>query len=181
MGYPVFASGDVLAASDMNAVGLWKISSTTIGSAVSSVPVTGVFSSSYANYRIIISGGTASTLLDLRLQLGSTTTGYYWTRSGWTYSNPGVANAVGAANTTSFTIGAASNSPGYVQAIVDLMSPNLADETFYNGTFALPSTTGYNGVTGGFLNDTTQYTSFTILTSTGTLTGGTIRVYGYRD
>ena len=31
------------------------------------------------------------------------------------------------------------------------------------------------------LADTTQYTAFTIAPNTGTLTGGTIRVYGYSN
>jgi hypothetical protein len=35
--------------------------------------------------------------------------------------------------------------------------------------------------TGGFLNNTTSYTAFTFTPSSGTLTGGTIRVYGYRN
>jgi hypothetical protein len=34
-------------------------------------------------------------------------------------------------------------------------------------------------MTGGFLNDSTSYTGFTIIAETGTLTGGTIAVYGY--
>jgi len=33
----------------------------------------------------------------------------------------------------------------------------------------------------GYVNNTTQYTAFTISPSSGTLTGGTIRVYGYRN
>jgi hypothetical protein len=42
------------------------------------------------------------------------------------------------------------------------------------------TTAAYNAY-GGFLNDSTAYTGFTILASTGTLTGGTIRVYGMRN
>jgi hypothetical protein len=36
------------------------------------------------------------------------------------------------------------------------------------------------GVFGGYLNDATSYTAFTITASSGTMTGGTITVYGYR-
>ena len=44
MSFPVFASGDVLNASDMNGVGLWLVKTQTIGTGVSSVVVTGAFS-----------------------------------------------------------------------------------------------------------------------------------------
>jgi hypothetical protein len=44
-----------------------------------------------------------------------------------------------------------------------------------------PATASSGGALGGFLNDTTAYTGFTILASTGNLTGGTIRVYGYQN
>lgn len=57
--------------------GLTLVSSTTIGSAVSSVTVTGAFSATYDNYLIIVSGGVASTTTGLNLTLGSTATGYY--------------------------------------------------------------------------------------------------------
>jgi hypothetical protein len=32
----------------------------------------------------------------------------------------------------------------------------------------------------GYLNDNTSYTGFTLTTGAGTMTGGTIFVYGYR-
>ena len=54
MTYPVFATGDVLNASDMNAVGLWLVKTQTIGSGVGSVAVTGAFSADYDNYKIIV-------------------------------------------------------------------------------------------------------------------------------
>jgi len=41
MTFPVFASGDVLNASDMNGVGLWLVKTQAVGSGVASVTVTG--------------------------------------------------------------------------------------------------------------------------------------------
>jgi hypothetical protein len=58
----------------------------TIGSAVSSVTVNGAFSSTYDNYRIIISGGVGSTANNIGFTLGATTTGYYEARINCTYS-----------------------------------------------------------------------------------------------
>ena len=47
--------------------GLTLISSTTIGSAVSSVTVSNVFSSTYDNYLITVNGGAASTDMNLNM------------------------------------------------------------------------------------------------------------------
>ena len=46
---PTFSSGSVLTAAQMNAVGLWLVKTQTVGTAVSSVSVTDVFSSNYDN------------------------------------------------------------------------------------------------------------------------------------
>ena len=81
MTYPSFTSGEVLTAADMNAVGLWLVKTQTVGTAVASVTVTDAFSSTYDNYRIIYTGGAASTSCVLSLQFGiggtMTTTNYY--------------------------------------------------------------------------------------------------------
>jgi hypothetical protein len=37
------------------------------------------------------------------------------------------------------------------------------------------------GTVSGMLNNTTSYTAFTITPSSGTMTGGTVRVYGYAN
>ena len=68
MTYPVFASGDVLNASDMNAVGMWLVKTQTIGTAVSSVQVTNAFSTNYRNYLILLDGGVGSTSSDIALR-----------------------------------------------------------------------------------------------------------------
>ena len=88
MSYPVFASGDVLNASDMNGVGLWLVKTQTIGTGVSSVTVTGAFSADYDNYVITVTGGTASANGSVRLQM-NTSTGSTYSMAG-TYGNFGV-------------------------------------------------------------------------------------------
>jgi len=175
MTYPTFNSGDVLTAAEMNAVGLWLVKTQTIGTAVSSVAVTSAFSTDYDNYKIIISGGASSAQAFLNLQLGASATGYYYANSGVTYA--GVAFVGGASNTTSFQAGSAFIGNGLV-ANIELQNPFLAKYTFaqssgMNTTFATPSI-GYHGVA-------TSYTGFTIGVTTGTITGGTIKIYGYRN
>lgn len=174
---PDFVAGQVLTAAQMNAIGLWEIKSQTIGSAVSSVTVTGAFSADYDSYRIIVSGGSASTLMNLNMTLGSTVTGYYLGGQSITYA--GVSTAVSGTNVASWVIGA-SDTNGH-SLICDLSNPFLADQTIVYGSYVVPTTTSAMQVHAGFLNNTTSYTAFTLTTSSGTITGGTIKVYGYRN
>jgi hypothetical protein len=158
---------------------LTLISATTIGSAVSSVTVSSAFSSTYDNYRITISGGVASGNVDLALQLGATTTGYYAGYNGVTYST-GSAAATANNNAASFTAVGVGTADSLVMNL-DIIAPNLAKNTNIFGGFAVTLTGSRSSVFGGFVNNTTQYTAFTITPSSGTLTGGTIRVYGYAN
>lgn len=155
--------------------GLVLIKTQTIGSGVSSVEVTGAFSSTYDNYRIILSGGVSSTTVTLRWTLGSTATGYYYASRYVDYA--GTSGVISATNSTNFAFGAGSTA-GLV-AVFDILSPNLVEETVLNWQYSDVLTAGSNVVGSGFLNNTTQYTSITCAPSSGTITGGTIRVYGY--
>jgi hypothetical protein len=161
------------------ASGLTLISSTTIGSAVSSVTVSNAFNSTYDNYRIIVSGGVGSTTQNFSLQLGSTTTGYYWGGANFNFS--GTVTGIGLANTSSFTQFGVMGT-GILNAIGDISNPNLAKITIVQGSYCVPTAGNSAFYYAGFLNDTTQYTAFT-LTGVGgsTMTGGTIKVYGYAN
>lgn len=179
MAYPTFVSGDVLNASDMNAVGWWKITSQTIGTAQSSVAVANVFSSNYDSYKIVVVGGVGSTTLDLNMTLGSTVTGYYY--SGVTLASYAAASITGAnaQNTTSWP-GVAIATTASIFGSVELHNPNAAKNTHILYSAASALTTGQFHSRGGYLADTTQYTGFTLTTSTGNVTGGKIYVYGMR-
>jgi hypothetical protein len=163
----------------VGASGLTLIKSETIGSAVGSVTVTGAFSSTYENYRIILSGGVASADNFLNVTLGSTATGYYRSGIFVTYASTTV-NGISGANTTSWANICEANANG-LSGSFDLFCPNLVKNTTIVASTAKNSTTGYMVALSGYLNDTTQYTAFTLTPSTGTLTGGTIRVYGYAN
>jgi hypothetical protein len=178
MTYPTFTSGDVLLASDMNAVGLWLVKTQVIGSAVSSVAVTSCFSSTYDNYLVTLEGGTCSADCAVGLQLGSSTTGYY---GFLVYGAPSSATVQGATvnNGASFQFVGGGSSGQNVHVVVDLFGPNKAAYTkcyragYQNG--------GNYGHFAGQHQVATAYTGFTLIPSAGTLTGGTIRVYGYRN
>lgn len=163
---------------DDRGAGLTLVTSQTIGSAVSSVTVNNAFSSTYDNYRITISGGSSSATQNWRMQLGATTTGYYFSGRYNDYSGAGqgFSNAVNAA---SWNVGACSANGNFLA--VELYGPNLADETAFSASFADILTGGSQNAIAGFLNNTTQYTAFTLFPGSGTVTGGTIRVYGYQN
>ena len=161
--------------------GLTLIKSQTIGSAVSSVTVTDAFSSTYDNYLVTVSGGAGSASSGLNMQLGSTATGYYsWELYGSYSSN--TVNGFGQSNTTSVGDFAVTTANGHT-GVAHILSPNLAARTSFNTAFGELDTIFYAGWKNGFVNNNTQYTAFTLTPGTGgvTLTGGTIRVYGYQN
>ena len=178
MTYPSFASGEVLTAADMNAVGRWLVKTVTVGSAVTTVPVTDAFSTEYDNYEIVFSGGSKSSPGTMNMQFGSTNTGYYNSWYGRDYVNNPVQNA--ASNTSTTSVGVEGTSNG-MDATWFVNSPFLTRRTTYRGVTNSMQVGGYSYNFGGFVDNSTSYTAFTLLVGTGTLTGGTIRVYGIRN
>jgi hypothetical protein len=160
--------------------GLTLISTTTIGTTVSSVTVTGAFSSTYDNYKITLSGGVSSASnIEIGMILGSTTTGYYRFLIFGSYVSNTV-NGSASANVSSWAH-AGNATTSMLNAEIELYGPNLAKKTVIVGRNS-STDTGQSGVwQNGFLNDSTQYTAFTLSPASGTLTGGTIRVYGYQN
>jgi len=154
---------------------LTLIKNQTIGTTVSSVTITGAFSATYDAYKVVISGGLASGSSNFNLVFGATTTGYVW---GSIYNNYG-ASVVGGGSTTASNIDLIGNgTTAQLNFNVDVVNPFLAKPTQVNGFFIDPSN---SGSTRGYLNNTTSYTDFKITPGSGTLTGGTVRVYGYAN
>lgn len=152
------------------------ISTTTIGSAVSTVTVSSAFSATYDNYRVTVTGGTCSSSNQfLSLQLGSTTTGYYLQNLGQAYDGSGL-NSTLANNGALFNIGITHTDGNFMS--VDLFGPNLAKRTFITNAVAQNSSARAGA---GYQSSTTAFTAFTIAPGSGTLTGGEIRVYGYSN
>jgi len=181
MSYPSFSVGEVLTASDMNAVGLWLVKTQTVGTGVTTVTVTDAFSANYDNYKIIYSNGTGSTLADLRVTLGGVgTTSYFGSLFG-TSLNTSAFVGIGSLGQTSWLY------CGFATSGYALMDANIY-MPFVSGKNKFISTAwGYNNAGGGYsmfageMVNTSQLSSITITPSAGTLTGGTIRVYGYRN
>jgi hypothetical protein len=149
----------------------------TIGSAVSSVQITDAFNSTYDNYRVVVSDVDYSTGgQTTKMTFGATATGYY---GSWYYDNyDGAGTGTLRSNNAAFFYACQSDTENGGNFAMDIFSPNLAKRTTVSGQ-------GYGGATSFWFSaavfNTTQYTAFTLTTGGGTMTGGTVRVYGYQN
>jgi hypothetical protein len=158
--------------------GLRLVKKQTIGSGVASVQVTDAFSATYENYLIILSGGTASSATGINLTLGATVTGYYRGGNFTSYASATVTGVTGSNVTNWGSVGVASTTS--LDTRIELYEPFVAKNTKFRASYASALTNGESLVQGGFLNNTLSYTDFTLTKATsGTMTGGTIYVYGY--
>jgi microcystin-dependent protein len=167
---------DVLQARDLS--GMVLVKTQTIGTAVSTVTVNDAFSANYDNYKIIVSDGVGSAEQILGLRLGAVTTAYF---GALVYSTYTTATPVAATNNNNAGWTWAGFGSTVSQSInAEISSPFLAKRTFISTGLSLASTTQWAGTFNGFQNSNTSFTGFTIFTNTGTMTGGTIYVYGYK-
>lgn len=155
------------------------VKSQTIGTTVSSVSVTDAFSATYDAYKITVSGGAASTNNWLGIQLGATTSGYSFGSAGGTYPSPsGSFSGNGGSSVASWPNIAYTAAGDGLALTCEIVNPFLSKNTGI-GWYNIMMQSGQSGGAGaGYLANTTSYTAFTLLVSSGTITGGTIRVYG---
>ncbi len=175
MSFPVFALGDVLNASDMNAVGLWLVKSQTIGTAVSSETITGAFSTDYDNYLITVSGGSATTNSTINFRCGTQASGY---RLNYLYASyTSSPQAFGSTSENAIFYTGFQNTTG-LNALIHVSNPFLTAPTLITADGG--SIGNFTGRVQGLEPGNTSFTSFTLLSGSGTMTGATVRVYGYK-
>jgi len=163
----------------INTSGLQLVKKQTIGTGVSSVTVTSAFSATYDNYKIIVTGGSNSSgTTNVLTTLGGSTTGYYYNLI-YTNYNTTTPLALSASNTSSWAYSAASTGTNGWQMNLDVFAPFLAARTGMCGNYINLGPALSAGPIGGFIENTNSHTAFTLTPSAGTLTGGTIYVYGY--
>jgi hypothetical protein len=108
----------------------------------------------------------------LKLQMGATTTGYY-------------GNYIYGAYTATTVLGANDNNAAaftYAGGGADCFAYAVLGQPFASKPTEISSRVRYatnNGTYSGVLANTTSYTAFTFIPFSGTMSGGTIRVYGY--
>jgi hypothetical protein len=158
--------------------GLVYVKSQTVGTAVSSVNVTSAFSTDYDNYRVLYTNGLASgNTIGINMKLGSLVTGYYSGIVNVSYSTA-VVSGIGQNNDVIFNNVGGIGSNSYTMLDCDIYAPFLARWTY------ISSRAVHYGANFGNQNglnvSTSSLTDFTLSPASGTLTGGTITVYGYR-
>ena len=170
------AGGLQIGGSAVVSAGLVFISRTTIGSAVSSVTLSNIFSADYDNYRILISGGSGSTNAFLQFSFSGAATAAYNYQILYGAWNT-TASASGASGADPYFPYMGTMTPTSLQGCVDIQSPYLTEQTFLGSFYARPGHIG--AVTANVLNDTSSYTGVTLSPASGTFSDGNIDVYGY--
>jgi hypothetical protein len=184
MTFPSFSSGEVLRAADMNAVGLWVVGATTSGTAVSTITLDNIFTAQYNAYKIVMSGGSASTGNILSMQLLDSSgnvvnTGYYETFIYSAYSGSSVLAANGNNLSNFQRFGGAIATSGVI-GMCDLINPFLATPTIYTGAPRADAAGGNAGQSIGQQSSATSCRGIRLTVSTGTVTGVNVTAYGYR-
>lgn len=149
----------------------------TIGNGNTLVTISDAFSANYDNYRIVFSGIDFSTSGNLHFfTLGSLNTNYFGTTyyDNYTGSPAAYARYNGAAYLGVLIGGTESDTFCTMEVCAPFLTRRPSITGMYHGT-------GYSGWFSGTNLATTSVTSFTLTTQSGTMTGGEIRVYGYRN
>jgi hypothetical protein len=161
-----------------NPQGLELVKTQTIGSGVTSQLVSNCFSSTYDNYRVVISDFATSAngeYLAIRTMIAN---GGY--RFGGFYVAYTSASVVATASNGMdyFPIAFTSSNTAYRNHVsCEIYAPYLSlVPRFVSSNASQAYNTNFNGL----VADTTSTTDLTVLVNAGTMTGGTIAVYGYR-
>ena len=164
---------------------LTKINTTSF-SAVASQAVNSVFTSTYKNYRVLItlSGCSADGTVYLRMRASGTDSSV-----NYFYGIPAIGAGGTAANQTGAgqaqfplsDLDSVSNASRYSFAI-DVYNPQAAVDTSFGKVFnaVAQDSTVYGGAGGGLHNVLTSYDGFSIIASAGNITGK-VTTYGYSD
>jgi hypothetical protein len=156
--------------------GLTHIRTVTIGSSVTTLSLTDVFSSTFDNYLITAAGGTAGGGGLVQIQIPGVTSGYKMT---FLYANfNSAAQAVSGTNYSLIEYAGTIDGTNGISMELSVGNPNLPQSTTFSSNNA-GNSNNYMGVMSARLSNPTQYTSINLVFS-GAVTGGVVRVYGYR-
>jgi hypothetical protein len=180
MAIKTFTTGEVLTASDTNTYlansGLVFVKSQTIGTGVTTVTVNDAFSATFKSYLIQFTDVNASASGVITFALNGLTTGYY---GNLIYANhlSGAPSSAGYNNIANVThAGGLNGSNAFLNMTV--VNPFLAKTTLMTSDFI---DTANAGRTQAYQSSNTSATGFNIGLTAGTITGGQVTVYGYRN
>jgi hypothetical protein len=182
MAIKTFSDGNSLPATDINTyltnAGLVYVTSASVTSG-STFTFNNCFTSTYDNYRLVLSNfkstAFASLSFNLRVSGTNSATGY---QQGLMYIlfSSAAGNFTATTTGTSWTAPAATNTSPPVNGTMEIYQPAIATQTGLLGHYQGFDATTF---TGGSHTSATAYDGFQ-LTSSGTFTAGTVTVYGYR-
>jgi hypothetical protein len=160
--------------------GLVFIASGTLSLTTSATNVTGVFSSAYKNYRLLLNTTARSTTnrIDMKYIVGTTATSanYYQGGIGSDWASNATVYYQRSNNDAQF-FGLTGNN--ILSLSLDIFNPNKSAFTMHQGN-AISGDTSYAYTIGGSQNSTNQFTGFQLYTTTGTATVE-YQIFGYRD
>lgn len=148
-----------------------------VNNGVSSVTVSGAFSSLYDNYIVQYVNGTMTNDTALAVQIGAAAVGHYGSLVYGQYNSTAVLGA-NDNNAGQFSYIGGGDPFNGCAANFTLSGPFLTKQTYIHA-FAAWSTNV--GTYVGRLATSTSYSSFRLFPVAGTISGGTIRVYGFRN
>lgn len=148
----------------------------SLGNGNTIVTISNAFSSTYANYLILVEYALAATGNPaMYLRMGTNALNYYGVTAYYAYDTSGDGTAK-RNNSTEWNIGyvGANN----YSATITVFAPQRSVNTSMSASFAGDL---YYGTSNGRLSDATQYTSFSLLPASSSFASGTVRVYGYSN
>jgi hypothetical protein len=176
------ADGDLLTKSGTTTAwaapssGLELIATVAIGTAVSTVSVNNCFSATYTNYKILMSEMTGSGNVDITMQLsGLTSSNYNWRQVNATTTTVAAAGEDAATSWVVCRVDAGTQNA----SSIDVYAPAVIGNRI--GFAAISNGQNLARMIAGQYTTAGNATGFTIAPTSGTISGGAIRVYGYRD
>jgi hypothetical protein len=184
---PVFLDTEILYASSMNKIGMWKVASGSLSTATTNFQ--GCFTPDYRNYRIVINSMGASGAADFYIRLlqgASEVTGAtgnnYWAYRG--IDSAGAAGDSSAAANVAWYLGLTFSGATTVsgQSIIDITTPQIAAKTMGTVQSANLITGAYMSRNGMCAFDTTAvFDGFAVKSLSAATLSGNVTIYGYRD
>jgi len=181
MAIKTFTTGEVLTASDTNTYlansGLVYINQFTLSG--STTNLTSIFSSTYDNYRLIVSGVTTAAAVECTFQMLNATT----PATGANYNSVRWSSVTGVGATTGQTSGRFITTGTTLQSwAVEVFNPALATKTNLNssGQYGANTDSGWPEMNGAVHTLATAYDGMSMIAPGTTWTAGKVTVYGYR-
>jgi len=153
-------------------------------SSSSAVNVNDVFSATYENYLIMlnVTGGTTDDYIKVRLRVSGSddsSSNYFWSWMG-NASAYTAYDSQGGSSANGFQVYYRAPGQNAYMGIMQMNNPYLSQRTSTNWQWSAMTGSSYNGIQqgGGVFNVNTSFTGFSIVPSSGNITGK-VAVYGY--